>query len=181
MIVKRIFKKIKETYKLKRLDGVSYARYKGVTVGCNCRLYLRNWGSEPFLVSIGNRVTITAGVQILTHDGATWLIRDGDDQRYQRYEPVKIGNDVFIGVSAIIMPGVNIGNNTIIAAGSVVTKDVPDGAIVGGNPARIIGSFENYKNKVIKDFVNDKEIMGIANYKDRVLNAVDLYKKRINA
>ncbi len=52
--------------------------------------------------------------------------------------PVVIGNDVWIGTRAIILPGVRIGNQAVIGAGSVVTKDVPERAIVGGNPARII-------------------------------------------
>ena len=52
--------------------------------------------------------------------------------------PVRIGNDVFVGMNAMILKGVSVGNEAVIGAGAVVTKDVPDGAIVGGNPARII-------------------------------------------
>jgi maltose O-acetyltransferase len=57
--------------------------------------------------------------------------------------PIKVGNDVWIGMRAMIMPGVKIGNHSIIAAGSIVTKDVPEWAIVGGNPAKII----KYRNQ----------------------------------
>lgn len=53
-------------------------------------------------------------------------------------KPVHIGNDVWIGGSSIILPGVTIGNNVIVAAGSIVTKDIPDNVIVAGNPAKII-------------------------------------------
>jgi maltose O-acetyltransferase len=52
--------------------------------------------------------------------------------------PIKIGDDVWIGMRAMIMPGVSIGSHAIVAAGSIVTKDVPDWAIVGGNPAKVI-------------------------------------------
>jgi maltose O-acetyltransferase len=52
--------------------------------------------------------------------------------------PVRIGSDVWIGTRAIVLPGVRVGNHVIIGAGAVVTKDVPDWAIVGGNPARVI-------------------------------------------
>ena len=52
--------------------------------------------------------------------------------------PITIGNDVWIGARVIILPGVTVGNHTVIGAGSVVTKDVPNYAIVGGNPARVI-------------------------------------------
>lgn len=55
-----------------------------------------------------------------------------------RVSEVVIGNDVWIGMRSIIMPGVTIGNGVVIGAGTVVTKDVPDYAIVGGVPARII-------------------------------------------
>ena len=59
-------------------------------------------------------------------------------QGTQVEEPVYIGNDVWIGARVIILPGVHIGNHSIIGAGAIVTKDVPEWAIVGGNPARII-------------------------------------------
>lgn len=64
-------------------------------------------------------------------------------QGYIPDEPVIIGDDVWIGTRAIIMPGVKISNGSIIGAAAVVTKDVPDFAIVGGVPARIIGNRKN--------------------------------------
>lgn len=64
-------------------------------------------------------------------------------QGFSEEKPVFIGNDVWIGGHVIILPGVNVGNGSIIGAGSVVTRDVPDYAIVGGNPAQII----KFRNK----------------------------------
>lgn len=61
---------------------------------------------------------------------------------------IVIGDNVFIGANATILYDVNIGNNVIIAAGALVNKDVPDHAIVGGVPARIIGNFEEYAEKI---------------------------------
>ena len=58
-------------------------------------------------------------------------------------KPVKIGNDVWIGGNVTILPGVTIGNNVVVAAGAVVTKDVPDNCVVGGVPARVIKAIEN--------------------------------------
>lgn len=59
-------------------------------------------------------------------------------QGFEEETPVHIGNDVWIGARVIILPGVKIGNHAIVGAGAIVTKDVPDYAIVGGNPAKII-------------------------------------------
>jgi maltose O-acetyltransferase len=61
-----------------------------------------------------------------------------DQQGFEDPTPIHIGDDVWIGARVIILPGVNIGSHCIIGAGSVVTKDVPDYAIVGGVPAKII-------------------------------------------
>lgn len=82
-----------------------------------------------------------------------WIYTQNHEFRYldkpmrqqgpQREEPVVIGNDVWIGSRVTILPGVHVGNGVIIGAGAVVSKDVPDYAIVGGNPARIL----KYRNK----------------------------------
>lgn len=67
----------------------------------------------------------------------------GRRERKAQGTPVKIGNDVWIGGNCTILPGVTIGNNVIIAAGAVVTKDVPDNSVVGGVPAKVIKKIEN--------------------------------------
>ena len=64
---------------------------------------------------------------------------------------IEIFDNVFIGAHAIIMGGIKIGPNVIIAAGSVVTKDVPENSVVGGNPARVIGTFDDYVKKRAKN------------------------------
>lgn len=159
---------------------INYARTKGVTIGDNCRIYIKSWGSEPFLISIGNKVTITSGVKILTHDGSTWLVQDHEGNRYQHYAPVTIGNNVFIGVNSIIMPGVNIGNNVIIGAGSIVTKSVPANSVAVGNPARVISSFSILEEKIKKNYINNTQIEHIENYEKRVYHAIKLEKQNEN-
>lgn len=72
------------------------------------------------------------------------------DIEFEEYLPINIGHDVWIGARAIILDGVNIGNGAVIAAGAVVTKDVPDFAIVGGVPARII-KYRTEQNNLIKE------------------------------
>jgi maltose O-acetyltransferase len=58
-------------------------------------------------------------------------------------KPVNIGNDVWIGGNVVILPGVTIGNNCVVAAGAVVTKDVPDNSLVAGVPAKVIKTLPN--------------------------------------
>src|SRR3954467_3595634 len=101
----KVIKKLYAYYILFLKGGVAYARHLGVTVGQNCRIYTTRFGSEPFLVEIGNKVTVTSGVTILTHDGSTWLMNDSKGRRYL-FKKVKIGNNVFVGINSTIMPGV---------------------------------------------------------------------------
>ena len=84
---------------------------------------------------------------MLTHDGSTKKIVG-----YSRVGRIDIGNDVFIGASSIVLPNVKIGNKVIVGAGSVVTKNIPDNCVVVGNPARVIGTYDDYVEKVKKQF-----------------------------
>lgn len=70
------------------------------------------------------------------------LTASGRRKKLAQAKPVNIGNDVWIGGNCVILPGINIGNNVIIAAGSVVTKDVPDNTLVAGIPAKKIRELE---------------------------------------
>lgn len=110
----------------------------------------------PPMVTIGDNVMMGPDCHIFTafHEYS----RTDIPMRCQRYsgrKPVIIGNDVWIGIRTIIMPGVRIGNGVIIGAGAVVTKDVPDYAIVGGVPARVLRfrgqNIDEEKNKRIEE------------------------------
>jgi acetyltransferase-like isoleucine patch superfamily enzyme len=144
------------------------ARFLGARVGTGCRIITRGLGTEPWLISIGDRVTIATDVLLMTHDGATWLVRDDRGRRY-KYGRVEIGNDVFIGAQSVIMPGVRIGDRVVVGAGSVVTKSVPSGAIVAGVPAKIIGRFDDYERRALATFAAHADMKGEA-FKDRVLS-----------
>ncbi len=173
--LKTLYKIIRQTLSLAYgavIGGVQHARKQGVKVGKDCRIYILKWGSEPFLISIGDRVTITSGVKILTHDGATCLISSENSARYQRYAPVTIGNDVFVGVNSIIMPGVEIGHNVVIAAGSVVTKDIPNNTVVAGSPAKKIMTFYEYEKKVKAKNTNLIDTNNNKSYKERIIEAI---------
>ena len=98
-------------------------------------------------------MTVATEVYFCDHDVMAHMLNNMEDvvTKYGKFSLIKrlieVFDNVFIGAHSIIMGGVKIGPNAIIAAGAVVTKDVPEGTIVGGNPARVIGSFDEYINK----------------------------------
>ena len=112
------------------------ARQMGVKVGDRCRFYSCNFFSEPYLVEIGNDVIISGDVNFVTHDGSIYLLKDEIPNLLGLYGKIKIGNNCFIGMGAIILPNVEIGNNCIIGAGAVVTRSFPDNSVIMGNPAQ---------------------------------------------
>lgn len=129
-----------------RTDPVGYARSIGVKLGNNVHFYAMTagmFGSEPWLIEIGNNVHITAGCEFITHDGATLILRQQIPD-LELTAPITIGNDVYLGVHTIILPGVRIGNRCIIGAGSVVSRSIPDNSVAAGVPARVLKSTDEY-------------------------------------
>lgn len=133
---------------------VAYFRKQGVTIGMDCELYgTVHFGSEPYLVTLGNHVRVTHGVCFITHDGGYWVLRCKNTEYYEKFKyadhimPIVVKDNVHIGINAIIMPGVTIGENSVIGCGAVVTHDIPPNSIAGGVPARIIESTEEYARK----------------------------------
>lgn len=130
---------------------VSYLRKKGVRVGEDVRFYSPSNSvidvSAPWLLSIGDHVRITHGVIILTHDYAWSVLKARNGSVHGAQSPVKIGNNVFVGMNAIITRGVTIGDNVIIGAGSVVTKECEANSVYAGNPAKRIMSIDEYYEK----------------------------------
>ncbi len=125
---------------------LSYARHLGVNIGADNYIPDKDiWSSEPYLITVGNHCQITRGVKLFTHGGAHILRKEHPD--FDIFGKIVIGDYVYIGNNSLIMPGVTIGNNVLVAAGSVVTKSIPDGVVVGGNPARIICTVEDYQNR----------------------------------
>lgn len=141
-----------------RGNKVAYLRHLGVRIGEGCDLLngVKDFGTEPWLIEVGNRVTLAHGVVLITHDGASRLFRQqlpGSSGWGNRYGTIRIGDNVFVGVNTIILPNVTIGADSIIGAGSVVTKDVPPQTVVAGAPARPICTLaayiERYQTKMI--------------------------------
>lgn len=132
---------------LKRHDPIRYACKIGVHLGEGCRLIDVSFGSEPWLIKLGNRVSIS-NTQFITHDGGVWVLRP----RHPKIDccaPIVIGDNVFIGSGTIILPGVTVGNNVVIGAGSIVASDIPSDSIVAGVPARRIRSIEEYEIRIL--------------------------------
>lgn len=126
----------------------NYLRKKGYLIGKNNRIYIHNFGSEPYLIKIGNHCTITSGVQLITHDGGAWIFRE-EISDLNVFGKIEIKDNSFIGLNSIILPNVTIGPNSIVGAGAVVTKDVPPNTVVAGVPAKIISSTEDYKKRCL--------------------------------
>lgn len=150
-------------------------------IGKGCRIYIHEFGSEPFLIEIGNKVTITAGVRLLTHNGSTWLIEDSAKGRRYDHRPIKIGSHVFIGIDSIICPGVCIEDRVIIGAGSVVTKSIPANSVVAGVPARIIGSYDKYEQEALTNFVSDKDLNQTSDFRSRIDTSIKLSNRGFNS
>jgi len=130
---------------------VQYARRLGVRIGNNNRLMACRhgmFGGEPYLIKIGSDCLISGEVQFLTHDGSASLFRKEFPHAFI-YMPISIGNNVFIGYRCVILPGVSIGDNVAIGAGSVVTKDIPSNCIAAGVPAKVIRTYDEYKEIVL--------------------------------
>ena len=155
-----------------RYGGVSYARKIGVTVGERCRIHTRNFGSEPFLIKLGNDILIAPGVNFITHDGAGIVTHDDKGRRYY-YAPIYVGNNVMIGLNSIILAGVKIDDNVIIAAGSVVTHSIPANSIVGGVPARIIGNYTDFKARALNHWPSEREMDYNIPFEERIRKIVD--------
>ena len=118
--------------------------------------------SHCFLISIGDNCTLCPNVRLIAHDASTKKILG-----YTKIGRIDIGENCFIGDSAIILPGVTIGSNSIVGAGSVVTTNVPPGVVVAGNPAKMISSVEEYV-KTIKEIRKSKKVFDEEYYIDKL-------------
>ena len=128
--------------------GLRRARRAGVVIGDGCHFAgLPEFGSEPYLISLGRDVTVAPGVVMITHDGGIAVIHTLDPERYgkvHKFGRIDIRDNCHIGTGAIILPGVTIGPDCVIAAGSVVTRSIPPGVLAAGNPAKPVMTVQQY-------------------------------------
>ena len=100
------------------------------------------------LITLGDGVTISYGTSILVHDFSIDKALFARRNRHGKFiKPVSIGSNCFIGANAMILPGTTIGNNCSIGGGSIVKGEFPDDSIICGNPARVVGSIDEFLAK----------------------------------
>jgi len=136
----------------KRAD---FLRRKGYFKHIGEHVYLQPWnfGTEPHLISFGNNVHVASNVSFINHDITCMMFNYMDkEHKYRlRQGEINIGDNVFIGSNSTILYDVIIGDNVIIGAGSLVNRDIPEGTVAAGVPAKVIGKFDDYRMKLIKD------------------------------
>lgn len=131
-------------------NPVGFARHLGVDVADSVRFYgvsRAMFGSEPWLIRIHENCYITSGVNFITHDGGTLILRN-EIPTLEWTAPIEIKRSVYVGFRSIILPNVTIGERSIVGAGSVVTKNVPPNSVVAGVPARLICDTDTYLKKM---------------------------------
>ena len=131
-------------------NRVSFYGNEQLVIGNDC--YIGNFNT--FLVggkiTIGNQVSIASFVSIISENHVL-KPEDNNPMAELSFKEVKIGNNCWIGEKAIILPGVSIGDYVIVAAGAVVTKDVPSYSIVAGNPAKVVKKYDFQKHDWVKE------------------------------
>lgn len=172
-MIKNFLRKLVLKEKASSETFVAHLKKNGVQVGENVRFYSPSNTlvdiSCPWLLTIGNNVNVTHGVIILTHDYSWSVIKNSPKTKgviLGAQSPVRIGNNVFIGMNSVITRGVTIGDNVIIGAGSVVTDDCETDSVYAGVPAkRIMSVDEYYSKRLSKQFEEAKEMAVI--YKNK--------------
>ena len=121
----------------------------GVAIGANTRINPNSVVdiTRPSLVTIGENCYLNSGLVLLTHDFVSGVIRNVYADYFNSSGKVTIGNNVRTGYNVTILKGVTIGDNCFIAANSVVTRSMPSNSIIGGSPARVLSTLDDYYNK----------------------------------
>lgn len=119
------------------------------SVGDGFVFFPRKIPQDPQFISFHNNVVVATDVMFVNHDIIHEMLNGKNrSNEYKKYfECIEIKDNVFIGAKSLIMPGVTLGPDVVVAAGSVVTKSFEGGVIMGGNPARIIGSIDQLEEK----------------------------------
>lgn len=148
---RKFYRVLRYREKADSIRYVNFLRKKGVTIGKNCRFFdpisnivdLQN----PYCIEIGDNVSITSNVILLTHDYSWSVLTNINHQMFGGIGNLKIGNNVFIGMGSIILKSTEIGDNVIIGAGSVVSGLLDSNSVYAGNPAKKIMDLDTFLQK----------------------------------
>lgn len=152
-----------------KIRPIKYAQKIGVNFKDPSKVHIYGsvkWSTEPWIISIGENVHITNGVNFIGHDGGTLLFRHIVPD-LEITKPITVGNDVYIGNNVLIMPGVKIGNRVIIGAGAIVSRDIPDNSVAVGVPAKVTKTADAYFEKIKSESLHLGHLKG--EEKDRAL------------
>ena len=138
----RILSKLSRVYWHLLASREKEARHLGVKIGKNCLIATRHWSTEPYLITIGDNAQVTEDVYFFTHGGGNSVRQI--DPTFDAFGKIVVENWAYIGAGSMLMPGVTIGEGALVAAGSIVTKSVDPHTVVGGNPARVICTTQEY-------------------------------------
>lgn len=128
-------------------------RHKFYHLGNNVSLFTTSFGTEPYLISIEDNVSVASNVRFITHDISCFNMArylGVDRNQVDKVGGIVLKENCFIGAYSILMPNCSVGRNSVIAAGSVVSKKVPDNEVWGGNPAKFIMTTDEYAKRVIE-------------------------------
>ena len=119
-------------------------------VGNNVLLFTTDFGTEPYLISIHDNVVCAAGVRFITHDVSCFNMSrlSKMEGSFDKVGSIELFENCFVGAYFILMPNCSVGRNSVVAAGSVVTKRIPDNEVWGGNPAKFIMTTDDYCQKL---------------------------------
>ena len=179
-----MIRKIKNVIRIKFANKnykskIKYLRQQGASIGEGTRVICQvsSFGSEPYLISVGKNCLFSSGIHLITHDGGVKVLSDlgyFQGERMDIIARIVIGDNVYIGTGAYIMPGISIGNNCVIGASAVVTKDIPDNSVAVGIPARVIRTIdEYYQNAVVRQRVFPTARMSAEEKKEYLLSHLD--------
>ena len=130
----------------------NYMRKRMHFVGRNVLLFTTSFGTEPYLISLHDNCICAADVKFITHDVSVFNLNRmlDDGTKLDKVGSIELFDNCFVGAYTILMPNTSVGKNSIVAAGSVVTKRIPDGEVWGGNPAKFIMTTQEFLSKMIE-------------------------------